>query len=384
MLNIEYVRSLNSNYERIQLDKIPEERRYQYCILGRCRIRGLLSCSLRYINDAAYLYYDISSRQNISLLYSGRNIGREWIRDFVWSLKQVQQDLERFLLDFNNIVWYPEHIFQELEDNVFSFLYIPYYDGESGFMKLMEFWVEHIDYNDELLVECVYRMYERMERNGEVYLQSQIFEDVECLEGRNVSELVCTVVEEKVVEESRAEVPDVNFLSENPAEKEVPGKTGRDERKGILGIIEGKKRRGKKIREEYRKAAQQVMTGYAVAEEHSYKKSQYGQTVFIEEKTEGEECRHRLLTQDGCLMASLEDAVLTIGKKKEGVDLVLQDASVSRIHARIIKEEGRFYLEDLNSTNGTFRNGVRMQPYERKRLDEGDEIRCGKVNFVFR
>ena len=87
---------------------------------------------------------------------------------------------------------------------------------------------------------------------------------------------------------------------------------------------------------------------------------------------------------DGCLMASLEDAVLTIGKKKEGVDLVLQDASVSRIHARIIKEEGRFYLEDLNSTNGTFRNGVRMQPYERKRLDEGDEIRCGKVNFVFR
>ena len=294
MLNIEYVRSLNSNYERIQLDKIPEERRYQYCILGRCRIRGLLSCSLRYINDAAYLYYDISSRQNISLLYSGRNIGREWIRDFVWSLKQVQQDLERFLLDFNNIVWYPEHIFQELEDNVFSFLYIPYYDGESGFMKLMEFWVEHIDYNDELLVECVYRMYERMERNGEVYLQSQIFEDVECLEGRNVPELVCTVVEEKVVEESRAEVPDVNFLSENPAEKEVPGKTGRDERKGILGVIEGKKRRGKKIREEYRKAAQQVMTGYAVAEEHSYEKSQYGQTVFIEEKTEGEECRHRL------------------------------------------------------------------------------------------
>ena len=384
MLNIEYVRSLNSNYERIQLDKIPEERRYQYCILGRCRIKGLLSCSLRYINDSAYLYYDISSRQNISLLYSGRNIEREWIRDFVWSLKQVQQELGRYLLDFNNILWYPEHIFQELENNIFSFLYVPYYEGESGFMKLMEFWVEHIDYNDEALVECVYRMYERMERNGEVYLQSQIFDDVECLERRNVPELVCTVVEEKLVEEERPEAVKADFLPGDSNEKGVQGKQRRDERKGILGIIDGKKRRGKKIREDYRKDAQQVMTGYAVAEDNSYEKSLYGQTVFIEDKVENEECRHRLLTQDGCLIASLDKSVLTIGKKKEEVDLVLQDASVSRIHARITKEDGRFYVEDLNSTNGTFRNGVRMQPYERKRLDEGDEIRCGKEVFVFR
>lgn len=384
MLNIEYVRSLNSNYERIQLDRIPEERKYQYCILGRCRVRGLLACSLRYINDSAYLYYDISSRQNISLLYSGRNIGREWIRDFVWSLKQVQQELGRFLLDFNNILWYPEHIFQDLENNVFSFLYIPYYEGEPGFMKLMEFWVEHIDYNDEVLVECVYRMYERMERNGEVYLQSQIFEDAECLESRNIPELVCTVVEEKAVEEESTEAAETDFLSGSSAEKNISGKTGRDERKGILGMIEGKKRRGKKNRDDYRKTAQQVMTGYAVAEEHPYEKNLYGKTVFIEEKAENEGGRHRLLTQDGCLIASLESAVLTIGKKKEEVDLVLQDASVSRIHARITKEEGKFYLEDLNSTNGTFRNGIRMQPYERKKLDEGDEIRFGKTIFIFR
>ena len=68
-------------------------------------------------------------------------------------------------------------------------------------MKLMEFWVEHIDYDDEVLVDCVYRMYERLERNGEVYLQSQIFEDVGCLEEVKMPELVCTVLEEKVVED---------------------------------------------------------------------------------------------------------------------------------------------------------------------------------------
>ena len=69
MLNTEYVRNLNCNYERILLDKKPEEKRYQYCILNRGGIKGLLPCSLLYINGVAYLYYDISSKQNVTQLY---------------------------------------------------------------------------------------------------------------------------------------------------------------------------------------------------------------------------------------------------------------------------------------------------------------------------
>ena len=60
-MNTEYVRNLHSNYERLKLDKKPEENRYQYCILSRGGIKGLLPCSLRYLNDEAYLYYDITS-----------------------------------------------------------------------------------------------------------------------------------------------------------------------------------------------------------------------------------------------------------------------------------------------------------------------------------
>ena len=35
MLNTEFVKNLHNNYERIMLEKKPEERRYQYCILSR-------------------------------------------------------------------------------------------------------------------------------------------------------------------------------------------------------------------------------------------------------------------------------------------------------------------------------------------------------------
>ena len=174
MLHTEYVKNLNCNYERILLEEKPEENRYQYCIVGRGGIKRLLPCSLRYINNEAYLYYDISSTQSLSQFYAGKSIKREWIKDFLWTMKQIRIELERFLLDESNLLWYPEQIFQDLEKKDFFFLYIPYYNGESGFQELLDFLVEHVDYEDDVLVECIYTFYEQYKAHGEVYLKEQM------------------------------------------------------------------------------------------------------------------------------------------------------------------------------------------------------------------
>lgn len=393
MLHAEYVRSLNCNYERILLDEKPEEKRYQYCILSRGGIKGLLPGSLRYINGSAYLYYDISSMQNVAQLYGNHCVPRKWLEDFLWSMRQVRQELGRFLLDSKNILWYPEHIFQDLENNVFSFLYLPYYEGESGFLKLMEFLVERIDYEDEALVNCVYHMYEQLERNGEVYLQAQIYEDAKCLEERKPQENMAgsglcarPEMEETTVRETAAEETGQAAAGELQNNKEAaPEEKTKPERKSILlGIFDGKKKRGREQREDYRQIMHREMEGYAVAETTDYEEETYGRTVFVEEKAVREQCAHRLLTAQGKLLAVLDKPLLSIGKKKGEVDVVLEDVSVSRIHARIITEKDEVYLEDLNSTNGTFKNGLRMQPYEKRRLEEGDEIKCGAVGLIFR
>ncbi|MCM1194282.1 MAG: FHA domain-containing protein [Acetatifactor muris] len=422
MLQTEYVRSLNCNYERILLDEKPDEKRYQYCILGRGGIKGLLPCSLRYINGRAYLYYDISSRQNVAQLYGNRSISRDWIKDFAWGLKQVQQELGRFLLDTGNILWYPEQIFQDLESNIFSFMYIPYYKGESSFIKLMDFWVEHIDYEDDVLVDCIYHMYEQMERNGESYLQHHFFEDVKSLEKVRVQEQADLKTEESPAAEEKGEAEAGEVVSGIVAAEKAEkagwnektggiertgraGKAGRDdktertekledadkdgghektEKKGILGIIEGRKQRNKRLREDYRASMRQAMEGYAVAEDTAYCGEEYGRTIYVEEKGGTEEQVHRLYTAEGKFLVSLKQPVLSIGKKKEEVDLALGDASVSRLHARIVMEKGCAYLEDLNSTNGTFKNGLRLQPYEKRKLEEDDEVKCGRVVLIFR
>ena len=54
---------------------------------------------------------------------------------------------------------------------------------------------------------------------------------------------------------------------------------------------------------------------------------------------------------------------------------------VSRMHAQIDEAQGRLYLYDLNSTNGTFVNGQRIKSEEYE-IKEGDEIQIGNVRFV--
>ncbi|HLM03071.1 MAG TPA: FHA domain-containing protein [Pyrinomonadaceae bacterium] len=69
------------------------------------------------------------------------------------------------------------------------------------------------------------------------------------------------------------------------------------------------------------------------------------------------------------------------------VDLDAHDpeAKVSRRHARIVQEDGRYLLEDLGSTNGTFINrGRRLIPGMRQPLSDGDEVIVGKTFLRFR
>jgi two-component system, NtrC family, sensor kinase len=58
----------------------------------------------------------------------------------------------------------------------------------------------------------------------------------------------------------------------------------------------------------------------------------------------------------------------------------LQDAAVSPQHCRIAVENGRFILTDLESTAGTFVNGM---PVTQCELDSGDQIAVGDSVFLF-
>jgi Ca-activated chloride channel family protein len=55
---------------------------------------------------------------------------------------------------------------------------------------------------------------------------------------------------------------------------------------------------------------------------------------------------------------------------------------VSRRHAKIFQREGKFYIEDVGSANGTFLNDQRLTPYLPYQLKEENEIQLGQVRLV--
>ncbi len=80
----------------------------------------------------------------------------------------------------------------------------------------------------------------------------------------------------------------------------------------------------------------------------------------------------------------LRDLPCTVGKLPEFSDCVLDDPSVSRLHARLMKDRDGIRITDLNSLNGTFLNGRRLDPNESQIIRPGDEIRFGTLEFRYR
>ena len=61
-------------------------------------------------------------------------------------------------------------------------------------------------------------------------------------------------------------------------------------------------------------------------------------------------------------------------------DISLDDVTVSRRHAEIIRNAQKFTIRDLKSLNGTYVNARSVSDYE---LQQGDELQIGKYKFHF-
>ncbi|MBR1470013.1 MAG: FHA domain-containing protein [Lachnospiraceae bacterium] len=108
---------------------------------------------------------------------------------------------------------------------------------------------------------------------------------------------------------------------------------------------------------------------------------EYGKTVFIGETDAAVE---NILVEKGKKKEyRMDHFPYTIGKRRECVDLALSDSSVSRIHARILMQNGKAYLQDCHSTNGTYLNGVQLEAEEKVMLEKEDEIEIGKVKLCY-
>jgi len=70
---------------------------------------------------------------------------------------------------------------------------------------------------------------------------------------------------------------------------------------------------------------------------------------------------------------------MTIGRRPDS-DIFLDDVTVSRDHALLVRRAGDYYLDDLGSLNGTYVNRHRIESH---RLEDGDELQVGKFKLTY-
>ena len=81
-------------------------------------------------------------------------------------------------------------------------------------------------------------------------------------------------------------------------------------------------------------------------------------------------------------MCKVEKDTFIIGRSRT-CDLVIPSSKVSRQHSGVVRENGEYYIEDLGSANGVWKDGVKIQ---KEKVRDGDEFMISEevLKFIFR
>lgn len=120
-----------------------------------------------------------------------------------------------------------------------------------------------------------------------------------------------------------------------------------------------------------------------------------GNTILLSEYADDEEkkCGLRLVPENLCKAGEKtqdikQEAIeictfpCVIGSMKPYCDVIISNRIISRVHACIKKEDDKCYIEDMNSTNGTFVNDIRIKPDEKKKIANGDTIQIAALSYI--
>lgn len=81
----------------------------------------------------------------------------------------------------------------------------------------------------------------------------------------------------------------------------------------------------------------------------------------------------------GRRMHDISEEIVTVGRGQDS-SIFLDDVTVSRSHAEVVRGDRGFLIRDAGSLNGTYVNRVRVDSVD---LRNGDEIQVGKYRFKF-
>lgn len=347
-MEIRYKRDLNSNYMILTEEK-PMKEGYEVRMITENRIYGFLPCIHQQHEKHTEYYYEITGRQSMELLYERRKLNFRQLKGLLRELLRILESAKEYLLNPDHLLLGPETIYLHARSEK---LYLCCYPGsekaiQESFLDLAEYLLGKLDKSDAEGIEFGYELYQSaLEPNF------------------SLTELLHRYTET----EKETQEPAVQPAEPVPVQEEILEKTG--SWKNFF-----KKKNRQTTLEDYVAEADQMGSGTA---------------LFLKEETAAETACLQKVKRDGLFLRSLsaeypsfqvKEGTFLLGKKKDSVDGCIPAATISRIHARITCDGTVYYVEDLNSTNGTWADQVQLNPYELYPLKAGTYLTFASVEY---
>lgn len=477
-MKTEYQRDMNHNYlilEREELDTAS----YQVRILVGNMVPSLLKCRVQGLDGKFRIYYDVTSRQPLSVLYEKKKFQAEDLKALFGGIIRALEEMSEYLLNPGQLLIAPEYIYRDIEKKELQFCYVPGHNRElpGQLRTLTEYLLPRLDHEDKQAVMLGYGIYRRtmeetfhLEHMKEELYRAELPEELpaELPEGTLFAAAVGNGRPETAAldNRSREEVSQQREAAEEkPGEKRTPcaaeplsASSGegagwkREEARpekvplwkklagcaaggilclgiaaaGFLGylpwleteILLGaaiagmglglaiqfvwKKRRQAMVRTNAAAAKAELSPVEALSSEKIASveaPAPAGPRIFSEKpETKGETFGETvvlsaspvcgpatLVSREPGALATiyLQEEITVVGKLDTAADAVIPMPTVSRLHAKIRRRDGEYYLTDLNSRNGTSVNGRLLKGDEEYCLKEEDQVDFAQAQYVF-
>lgn len=410
-MEVRYRNDLYGNYMLISIPHIEDGNRYSFKMLEKNTIPGVLSAKERKEDGKGYWYVDISKKQTLLQEYQEKQLQLEDMIDIFQQLVPILEELRNYLLNESMVVWDPQYIFRDLEDRKLHVLLLPWSKEEKTLHKLAEFFLEKVNQRDENGVNASYLFYRQQSQpHFSLYHFLPVLEKESILKRQKGKEAENGCFSENRWNESFSkEWDEKNVESVLPDDSEiVMSVKSTDNHKskkssvivlflslvflvfGFLPVISSIMRMSCVAFSvllfivSFTLFMKKDKTKDAITKAKDIKQVEKidigaAETVFFD-SFENEECLKLQWKERGRKKQFiLKDLPCTVGKMKEETNLCISDISVSRIHCRFVEQENKVCIMDLNSTNGTFLNGLPIKSGEVLEIEKNDEILIGKV-----
>lgn len=426
----EFVRGNQKNSIRIPCDELVlSGHEYQMCRYNR--LRSILTFSHRNVNGEAYIYFEISGMQSLDIFFQTRKCKRPEVLMLAGGMIRLCKEISEYALTLESVVLEPKYIMLDHAEENIRFLYHFQRKGSvyEGMEILLECCIEHLDYKDDDLTKQLYQVYDSLlaqKENFSVLAEMEVLEkaltaapdDEEILQPnacqKEASEEEVYQIKEKDIDLSIG-ISESGTMPESGTEaSDVVMKGYKKSKRGLMLLLAAdmaalllwqpisilklafyvsfgvvflgllfytmKKEKREKLQHKENEEQNMYMAEYAALQEECGETQDGTQIISVEEMSG---VLYNLQNTEPQYIYIGETEKL-IGTDVQRVQICIAQEGISRIHARVVKENGGCVIEDLNSTNGTWINGKALKPRTGYVLKEGDKVRFAYLEYIFR